>query len=86
MAKKKEQTATITKPKVGKSYRFQFAGGQFVGTLEGRNDKLTQHYGHAWFWMRVSSDSHWHHSGDSVKKDMRYPVSIYNLIAEENVR
>lgn len=85
MAKKKEQTATIVKPKIGKTYRFQFAGGHFVGILEERNDKLTQHYGHAWFWMRVPMDSHWN-ANYRLVKDMRYPVSIYNLIAEENVQ
>jgi hypothetical protein len=85
MAKKKQEKATITKPKVGKWYTFTFAGGSLLGILEERNDKLTQHYGVAWFWMRVPADKSYSSGGHEVR-DVRYPVSIYNLIAEQNVQ
>lgn len=81
MAKKKEQTATVVKPKKGSRYEFQFAGGRMVGILEEKNDKLTQHYGHAWFWLRVPAEEVYNGFGKETK-DMRYPVSIYNLIKE----
>lgn len=82
---KKQQRASITKPLVGKWYTFTFAGGPLLGVLEEKNDKLTQLYGHAWFWMRVPADKTYT-TGGHESRDVRYPVSIYDLISEQNVQ
>lgn len=85
MAKKQKQRASITKPTVGKWYTFTFAGGPLLGVLEERNSKLTELYGVAWFWMRVPANKSYN-SGSHESRDIRYPVSIYDLIAEQNVQ
>jgi len=73
--KKKEQEIAVKRPKVGETYRFRFAGSPMVGILDEKNEKLTEHYKEPWFWFKVPA------SEDSLaKRDMRYPVSIYNIV------
>jgi len=87
MAKKAKAKpkATVTKPKIGNWYTFTFAGGPLLGILDQKNDKLTNLYGVAWFWMRVPANKSYS-SGSHTARDVRYPVSIYNIIAEHNVQ
>jgi hypothetical protein len=70
MAKKKEEKVYVVKPILGERYHFKFAGSPMYGPLIEFNDKLTQHYGHAWFWFTCDADG---------PSSCRYPVSIYNI-------
>lgn len=72
MAKKnKEQKIYVVNPKVGERYHFRFAGSPMFGPIVELNEKLSEHYGHAWFWMTDDKDRNC--------TQCRYPVSIYNI-------
>jgi hypothetical protein len=74
MAKKASQKIYVKKPILGESYYFRFAGGIMRGTFDGINEKLTDYYNHKWYWIKCSNDS----------RDIRYPVSMYNISTQYN--
>lgn len=72
MAKKKTiQKIYVKSPKIGETYKFYFAGGPEIGVLINVSDKLSQHYGHPWYTLLGKSEVD--------GRDMKYPVSIYDL-------
>lgn len=74
MAKKKQkEKIRVSKPKVGEKYYFKFAGSILEGTLNEVNEKLSNHYGHAWYLFSRQENG----------KTMRYPASIYNIANTE---
>lgn len=67
MAKKKnKQEIAVKRPKIGETYRFNFAGSPKIGVLEEKNQKLSEHHNEPWFWFSSGG--------------MRYPISIYDII------
>lgn len=78
MAKKKQpvQIIHVKKPIIGKKYYFNFAGGWEEGTLLNQADKLTATYGHRWFTF----------TNNRYGRDMKYPVSIYNIRTDNPIK
>lgn len=78
MAKKKQDRVPIIKnPKIGKSYKFKFAGTFMYGPIVRVSESLTKIYGHNYYWFN--------NNDDRVKEGVRrmtYPVSIYDIISE----
>ena len=71
MAKKIQKKIHVKNPKIGKDYYFYFAGGWDFGTLIRADEKLTNHYGHAWFFFENTN---------SIEgRTMRYPAAIYDI-------
>lgn len=79
MAKKKQDRVLIIKnPKIGKSYKFRFAGSTMYGPIVSVSESLTKTYGYNYYWF--NSDD------DPVKEGARrmaYPVSIYDILSED---
>tara|TARA_B100000768_G_scaffold58034_1_gene56205 strand:+ start:1005 stop:1253 length:249 start_codon:yes stop_codon:yes gene_type:complete len=75
MAKKtkKIEIIHVKKPIIGETYYFYFAGGWEIGKLDCASDKLTETYGHRWFTF----------VNGKYGREMRYPVSIYNIRKEK---
>lgn len=83
MAKKDKsnQVIKVKSPKIGKTYRFIFAGhAEYTGVLIEFNESLTSHYGYQWFTFSVPANS-----ADSARMGRdhwRYPSSIFDIIEE----
>lgn len=75
MAKKENQIALVKNPKIGKRYRYRFAGSVQSGLLFRHSESLTKTYGYPWFWF---------YNSDDIPNDrgeyLKYPVSIYNIL------
>lgn len=76
MAKKKTNSTKVwvKKPVIGNTYYFKFAGGILQGVLDESSERLTELYNVKWFWIKDTSG----------KRDVRYPVSIYDISDKYN--
>jgi len=74
MAKKTNQVQKIwvKKPQLKTEYYFKFAGGVLKGTLAEDCERLTELYGHKWYWIQ------------DLNSTTRYPVSIYDISQDYN--
>jgi hypothetical protein len=75
MAKKDNQIALVKDPKIGKKYKYRFAGSIQCGLLFKHSESLTKTHGHPWFWFYNDEESPNKHG-----ELMKYPVSIYNIL------
>jgi hypothetical protein len=78
MSKKKQhRQITVSKPKVGETYDFSFAGSIMKGILTGEDEKLSKNYDEPWFWFKVPIEY-----DPTSSREMKYPVSIYSIIGK----
>lgn len=78
MANKKQDRVPIIKnPKIGKSYKFRFAGSNMYGQIISVCESLTKLHGHNYYWFNSDEDP----AGEGARR-MTYPISIYDILSE----